>query len=278
MSVTIGLVANVYNEVHALPGWLETHVPFFDDVRILHAGPDGEYSNDGTLELLRKWHVPVEFCAIDDGFGVVRSRALRMSPCDWVMLLDADERFYPIHQEMSCSGDPTPHSEVDAILQSYDFRDLKSREPDWNNLGRLGDGLRVEKFAVYNQGARLRELIKYYLSVAPFDAIATIRRHWHDFSFNRPTQNWHLNPDCQMRLVRNVESIHFAPEQRMHERLVGAGKIYYADSRYGPFFDHFHFTFKRMEMKQRSHDVAIFDAIHEGKEPPTQEEFDEGIR
>lgn len=48
---TIGLVANVYNEINALPGWLETHLPFFDDVRVLHAGPQGEYSYDGTIEL-----------------------------------------------------------------------------------------------------------------------------------------------------------------------------------------------------------------------------------
>ena len=73
---TIGLVANVYNEANALPGWLETHLPFFDDVRVVHAGPGGEWSNDGTIELLEKWRVPVRFCAIENGFGVVRSRAI----------------------------------------------------------------------------------------------------------------------------------------------------------------------------------------------------------
>ncbi len=33
MSITLGLVANVFNEVNALPGWLETHLPYFNDVR-----------------------------------------------------------------------------------------------------------------------------------------------------------------------------------------------------------------------------------------------------
>lgn len=51
MSVTIGLVANVYNEVNAITGWLETHTPFFDDVRVFHSGPGGAKSNDGTIEI-----------------------------------------------------------------------------------------------------------------------------------------------------------------------------------------------------------------------------------
>ena len=76
MPVTIGLVANVYNEANALPGWLECHLPYFDDVRIFHAGPGGARSDDGTMELLEKWHIPVAFGAIDDGFGAVRTAAM----------------------------------------------------------------------------------------------------------------------------------------------------------------------------------------------------------
>ena len=267
---TIGLVANVYNECLALPGWIETHLPFFDDVRVLHAGPCGEYSNDGTIELLEMWRIPVEFCAIDEGFGVVRTKALRMSPCDWIMLLDADERFYPVHRILTCTGESTPHSEVDAILQTYDFRDLKSMIPNWENVARLGANLRVNVEESFDQGLTLRE---YLACGLPCDAIATIRRHWHDFSFRRPTQNWHTDPDWQLRLVRNSPSIHFAPETRMHERLVGVNRIEHADQTRGPFFDHFHFSFKRMEQEQRSHDIAIYDAIHAGKVPPTWQEF-----
>lgn len=266
---TIGLVANVYNEARALPGWIETHLPFFDDVRVLHAGPQGEYSNDGTLEILQKWNIPVEFCSINDGFGVVRTRAIWMSPCDWVMLLDADERFYPVHRILSCSGQSTPPNEVDVILQSYDFHDLKTVIPNWENVAKLGANLQVDIGEPYNQGARLRELI----SGGGFDAIATVRRHWHDFSFRRPTQNWHSDPDWQLRLVRNHHSIQFDPTTRMHERLVGARQVFHADQSRGPFFDHFHFSFKRMEQEQRAHDVAIYDAIHAGKMPPTSREF-----
>lgn len=262
MSVTIGLVANVYNEARALPGWIETHIPFFDDIRVLHAGPQGERSNDGTLELLERWGIPVEFCAIDEGFGAVRTRAIRRSPCDYVMLLDADERFFPVHRVLACAGTATPQHEVDWILQQYDFRGV--RLPNWENVGKLGENLRVDIGEPYNQGARLREILECDRP----DAVCTVRRHWHDFSFRRPTQNWYTDPDWQLRLVRNHPSIYFDPDTRMHERLVGAHNVFRADMTRGPFFDHFHFTFKRMEQEQRRHDIMIYDAIHEGRIPP----------
>lgn len=264
MTVTIGLVANIYNEANALPGWLETHLPYFDDVRITHAGPRGHCSTDGTMELLEKWAIPCVLDSIDDGFGAVRTRTINRSPCDYVMLLDADERFYHTHRIMTCTGVSTPPSEVDAILQTYDFRDLKAMHSNWENVGRLGAQLRVDHGETYNQGAALREALETYQP----DAIMTVRRHWHDFSFRRPTQNWHEVPDWQMRLVKRDPSIYYDANVRMHETLVGANNVLRADPTRGPFYDHFHFTFKKMEPEQRARDVAIYDAIHEGRLPP----------
>lgn len=266
--MSIGLVANIYNEVLALPGWLETHLPFFDDVRILHAGPNGEYSNDGTIELLEKWRVPIKYTSINEGFGAVRTQAIRFSPCDWVMILDADERFYPLCSYMTCHGEHTPQAEADAILRTYDFSN-KNANPDWNLLSQLGSKLQVDIGFPYNQGARLREI----LDTNRPDAVCSIRRHWHDFSFRKPTQNWMCDPDWQLRIVKNDPRIEYDPTTRMHERLNGVGSIVRADFERGPFFDHFHFTFKRMELGQRAHDVAIYDAIHEGRQPPTLGEF-----
>jgi len=192
-----------------------------------------------------------------------------------VMLLDADERFYPKHQVLVCGGDSTPHSEVDAILQTYDFRDLKTMIPNWENIDRLGAKLSVSRADAYDQGAWLRAMLEQNPTL---DAVRTIRRHWHDFSFRRPTQNWHTDPDWQMRLVRNDGRIGFDPNRRMHEQVVGASNVFSANMTHGPFFDHFHFTFKRMEQEQRAHDVAIYDAVHEGMVPLTWEKFKVGIR
>ncbi len=267
MTITIGLVANVYNEANALPGWIETHLPFFDDVRVYHAGPQATLSTDGTLAILQNWNIPVAFGAIDEGFGVVRTAAIRSSPCDYVMLLDADERFYHVSRYMDCLGDSTPQEEVDWILQSYDFRGVNL--PNWENVDKLGAKLSVSHGPTYSQGNLLRTILERQRP----DAVATIRRHWHDFSFTRPTQNWVTNHDWQMRLVRNHPSIYFDPNVRMHEHLVGANNVYRADITDGPFFDHFHFSMKKMEQRQRSHDLAIYDSIHEGQRPPTWEEF-----
>jgi len=263
---SIGLVANIYQEANALPGWLETHLPYFDDIRILHAGPQGARSDDGTLEILEKWHIPVEFCAIDDGFGVVRTRALRMSPCEYVMLLDADERFYPVLHSMECCGEGTPQQEVDWILQSYDFRGVNL--PNWENVDRLGANLRVNHTGIFNQGTYLKDI----LADRP-DVVITVRRHWHDLGLRHPTQSWHEHPDWQARLVCNSPSIGFDVTTRMHERLTGATKVFRAEPVSGPYFDHFHFVYKRMEQEQRCHDVAIYDSIHEGRKPLTREEF-----
>lgn len=272
MSVSIGVVANVYNEVNALPGWLECASQFFDDIRIFHAGPGGQASNDGTLEILEKWRIPVTFGSIDEGFGTVRTKTLRLCPCDWVMLLDADERFYAKHQVMTCAGENTPPDQEGQVFQDYDHRGLDMLLPNWENLIHLGSKLSVSFGEVYNQGAWLRDILE---KQPELDAVKTCRRHWHDFSFKRPTQNWHVSPDWQMRLVKNKESIRFSSDTRMHERLEGASNVYHANFTHGPFFDHFHLAFKRMEMEQRRYDVAVYNAIHHGTKPPTFEEFKE---
>ena len=138
------------------------------------------------------------------------------------------------------------------------------------NVARLGANLRVGTGPVYDQGARLREI----LTIERPDAVATIRRHWHDLTLMRPTQNWNTDPDWQMRLVRNDPSIYFAPETRMHEQLVGANVVSRAEPVRGPFFEHFHFTMKKLEQRQRAHDIMIYDALHAGNKPLTREEFD----
>ena len=273
MPVTIGCVANVYNEANALPGWLETHTAFFDHVSVYHAGPGGAESNDGTIEILEKWKIPIHRGSIDEGFGIVRTAAIRSSPCDWVMILDADERFHQFAPVLTCSGTSTPPDEVNQILQAYDNRQQTACPSNYENLHKLGANLQVSVGEVYNQGAWLRDIIQH----GQLDAVISIRRHWHDFTWKKPTQNWHTEPDFQTRLVRNVDSIHYNANTRMHEGIIGATNVFRPNHSHGPFFDHYHLHFKAMARMNRAHAVAIYDCINDGKSPPTWEEFMESV-
>ena len=271
---TLGIVANVYNEINALPGWLEMacNSSLFDDVQIYHAGPRGIDSNDGTIELLEKWRVPIHRGKIDEGFGIVRTAAVRACKTDYVMLLDADERFWQFAPVLVCSGESTPQNEVGEILAAYDKHarmpsDVGTGDQQWNSfevIEKLGDKLSVAIGEIYNQGAWLKDMIQY----GDLDAVCTIRRHWHDFSWRRPTQNWHQKPDYQVRIVRNHPSIHWDANTKMHESLIGASNRYMPNQTHGPFFDHYHFHFKRMDPEKRAFAVKVYDAIHERREVP----------
>lgn len=287
--MTIGVVANVYNEANALPGWLESASKFADWIGVMDSGPAGRRSDDGTLDILQKWRIPVQSCSIDDGYGVVRTATIRMCPCDWVMLLDADERFDAFAQVLTCAGESTPRQEADDILydysnpnfakdvprfqvtQSYDKQiDFSVCPSNFENLKFLGAKLSVTCGEVYNQIAWVKQMIADNTAL---DAIKVVRRHWHDFSRKRPTQNWHHEPDYQMRFLRRRDSIFFAQDTRMHERIVGADCVHDPNFTHGPFFEHYHCHFKPQEVEQRGYDVAVYNAINEGKTPPTEAEF-----
>jgi hypothetical protein len=292
---TIAVVANMFNECNALPGWLEMATSFADWVGVMHAGPQGTKSDDGTMEILEKWRVPVQFCAIDDGFGTVRTKTLRMVPpsIDWIMLLDADERFHRLAYVMTCSGESTPSDVVDDLLydygnpnyqkdgprnkqvvQPYDAQiDFSACPSNFENLVVLGANLKITRATSLNGVYDQEKLLRDILEDTDLDAVKVMRRHWHDFSFTRPTQNWHTSPDFQMRLLRNHNSIYFAQDTRMHERVVGVNQIHSPNFTHGPFLDHYHIPFKRMESTQRGHDIAIYGAIDRGEKPPTRIEW-----
>jgi glycosyltransferase involved in cell wall biosynthesis len=263
--ITVGIVANIYNEANALPGWLEMATSFADHVSVYHAGPGGKESDDGTIEILEKWKIPVHRGKIDEGFGIVRTAAIRSSPCDWVILLDADERFHQFAPVLSCDGPDTPGDEEGRIIQEYDSMHRGSGVPsNWENVGKLGSGLSVGVGEVYNQGAWLRSLMED----PAYDAIDTIRRHWHDFTWELPTQNWFTRPDFQRRIVRNLAHLNFNANTRMHETLMGARNPYRPNHTHGPFFDHYHLWFKRMEPAQRAFDLKVYDSLHFGQPMP----------
>lgn len=262
---TITAACNFYQECNALPGWLENVSQFADNIFLLHTGPGGKKSTDGSIEIAEKWGARLEFDSIDGGYGKVRSKLIHECKGDYVFIMDADERFYKLAPMLECTGQPTPQKVVDAILQSYDNRDDKLPS-NWENLKNLGLDLRVEEIGMYDQGRFLREILD---NMRP-DMVCGIRRHWHDFSWKRPTQSWHELPDIQWRIIKNDPKIGFDPNKGMHESLQGFdhGKVYYPDPNMGPFYDHYHLHFKRQEPEQRREDLRTYDAIAAGQAVP----------
>jgi len=234
MPPSIGMACNIYNECNAVHGLLETASQYFDEMVFYHTGPDGVYSNDGTIEILEKWGVRLEFGNINEGFGKVRTDLVRKCSTEWVMIMDADERFYPVVPRLSCHG-----SEV-----------YPKHENPKLEVGDQGSFL--------NQGAIMKDLI----SNDQFDVIRTCRRHWFDHSWTRPTQNWWEIADWQSRVIRNNGAIGYNVGHRMHEGLVGGSRAWHGNATHdGPYHDHFHCFYKPMEPEQRKQDIMIYDRL-----------------
>lgn len=246
---SIGMACNIYNDALALPGLLETASQFFDELFFIHAGPNGKRSTDGTIELIEKWGAKIVFDEINSGFGDIRTKLIHQSKTDWVMILDADERFYHTMPVLICEGEDSYPNVQNPVLK-----------------------VTRHEGSHYNQGRALREIIS-----KPQDAVAirTVRRHWFDFSLQRPTQNWFINRDWQLRLVKNEPFIRYKSDIKMHEQIIDdrtgtTPKFVEVQNEHllGPFHDHFHCFFKPLEPEQRAEDISIYNALHEGTTIP----------
>jgi hypothetical protein len=219
-AVSIAMCCNVYNDVAAVRGLLETSAPFFDNLFFVHSGPGGARSTDGTIELIEQFGATLVFDDMQRGFGAIRSRLIHDCGCTWAFIMDADERFHPTLPMMHCEG-----------TESFP----ETAHPDLSTFNQE---------EICNQGARLRHLI----AQPEFMAIMSIRRHWFDFSRKRPTQNWLRIPDNQLRIVRNLPEIEYETGKVMHERLIdtrtGQDPKHSQPTAEGPFHDHYHCFFR----------------------------------
>jgi len=222
--MSIALCCNVYQDAPALRGLLETGCRFFDNIFIVHSGPGGAYSTDGTIELAQSFGATVVFDDIQMGFGRIRTRLVHECGCEFAMILDSDERFHPLLPVMKCEGSESYPKTTNPNL-------VVTVLPD-----------------VINQGAHLKNLI----TNPDIMAVRATRRHFFDFTMRRPTQNWYGpfgNKDHQLRIVRNVPEIGYEPDRVMHERLVdsrtGKDPVFAVqDEHGGVFIDHFHCFFR----------------------------------
>lgn len=240
--MSIALACNVYQDAMALRGLLETGARYFDNIFILHTGPGGARSTDGTIELCESFGISPIFDDINKGFGVIRSRLIHDCGCDWAILLDADERFFPQLPAMVCEGTEAYPQQPSPNLTVTHKRDI------------------------IDQGAHVKNLISNPETMA----LRSTRRHWFDFSMKKPSQNWLHNRDHQLRIVRNVKEIAYESERFMHERLVDSrtGKDpFFAnqDDMGGPFHDHFHLHFRREQPGHKEWNEQQYDRLSRGE-------------
>lgn len=86
---TVSVALIVKNEEINLAECLET-VTWADEIVILDAGSD-----DSTVEIAKKYTNKVYVDADWQGYGLQRQRLQELTSCDWILMLDADERLTP---------------------------------------------------------------------------------------------------------------------------------------------------------------------------------------
>ncbi len=82
----VGLVMIVRNESRSLDKCLSLAGKLVDDIYITDTG-----STDRTIEIARKYHAHISEFKWCNDFAAARNYALKQSPCDWNLILDADE-------------------------------------------------------------------------------------------------------------------------------------------------------------------------------------------
>lgn len=235
---SISLGCNVYNDAPALRGLLESAAPFFDNLFIVHSGPGGAKSTDGTIELCEQFGATIVFDDIQRGFGAIRSRLIHDCGCTWCFIMDADERFHPQMPVMHCDG-----------IEAYP----QIANPNLSTF---------KQIEVHDQGALLRKA----MTDTRAKAIRTSRRHWFDFSLNKPCQNWLRIPDFQLRIVRNLPEIGYQTDRVMHERLLdhstGQDPIFLSP---GIFHDHYHCFYRRTQPGKKEANEANYQRLERGE-------------
>lgn len=233
---SIALACNVYNDAAALRGLLETGASYFDNIFIVHSGPEGTWSTDGTIELCESFGIKPVFDDMNRGFGTIRTRLIHDCGCEWAMILDADERFYPVMNVMSCEGTDRYPNPIEPKLT-------------------------VKKTThLINQGAH----VKHHINNPDLMAMRFTRRHWFDFGMTKPAENWQLIWDHQLRCVRNNAAIHYT--QRMHERLIDdrtgeSPRFMDQDPVGGPHIDHFHLHFRKARPGHKEANEKYYSTI-----------------
>lgn len=243
--MTITVACNFYREPNTLPGFLECYSKWADDILMMSCPPSGAPPDEESLEIVKKWGVKLIHGNIDKGYGVIRSRLIQEAGTEWVLISDCDERIpaqLPVY-ECNGTGKYPEDSEENVKLS------VGTLEPAFSQIDLIRSMMKDAKDDVF--------------------ALRFVRRHWFNWATTRPCQDWTKENDWQLRVMRRRPFIGYAADVAMHEKAKDARtgedpKYDTGDTKYGPFFDHYHMAAKRMEPMQRAEDVCIFNAIHAG--------------
>jgi glycosyltransferase involved in cell wall biosynthesis len=236
------------NEALILPGWLEAHTGLADEFLVVDTG-----STDGSIDIGRAWGANVIEQEMSGGFGFIRSFCIERASCEWVIILDADERIYRHVPEFMLKEEPT---EIDMTTKWPSGPGA----PTHCKYEAIGTGRYIDQHFLARQATDDPNVIGY----------RTRRRHWFDWDMKRPCQNWMdwVNdggiPDWQARFVKTGGVVDGQPlryVRKVHEWLRDHSGREPANMGAfgpdGPFFDHFHVPAKGM-IPGRSEDVTAF--------------------
>lgn len=249
---TIGCVCHFHSERHALPSFIPAAKAMFDEVVLVSSPMDGTPHCEESLAIARASGCKVILDTLSDGFGALRTRCISYSSCDWVMILDADERISSMPSTVKCGDGPKFPDVADPGLQLFFYK-------DWFNPRQL---LRDAVMQADAEGSL---------------AVCLSRRHWLTAPDGerpqgerpRAAQSWHQHPDWQLRLLKNTQWLCYDPEVKMHEKLLDTRtwqepKFLRVVSDQGPFIEHHSVHFKNMEPEQNAEDVRTYEALAPG--------------
>lgn len=244
--MTIGTVCNWYDEKFALPGFIEAAEGMFDEIVFVHAPPPGAKKDDSVDIVEASGHKLVH-STVAEGFGKLRTFCISQTRCDWVVILDADERMWAKAPTLRCEGN-----------EAYPAH----KQP---NLSVFDDGGVIDQYALLRNLCSLADANKQL-------AMRLSRRHWFDKpgEFKKPCQNWFKIPDWQLRVMKNSPLLFYRPERKMHEELLEVRSwqcpeyLSVPDGGQGPFFDHAHCYFKPMEPENNAEDMRTYQALDKG--------------
>ncbi len=192
----------VKNEAERLPGCLESIKNLVDEIVILDTG-----SSDQTQEIAKKIGAKVYTAQWDNDFAKARNQALQYVTGDWILVLDADERFVAekkvqlrqtilqkdllvvnlIRQEVGASQ--SPYSLVSRLFRNHpsitfsrpyhaliddSVIQLLSKEPDWKiinlpNVSILHEGYQTDIINQQKKWQTAQAVMEQYYHQHPDD-------------------------------------------------------------------------------------------------------------